>query len=325
MKRRDFITLVCSTVAWPLAARAQQPVPVIGFLSTRSPGESASAVAAFRYGLNEAGYIENQNVTIEYRWGEGQNDRLPGLAADLVKRQVALIATGGGPTSALAAKAATTTIPIVFTIGADPVEFGLVTSLNAPRGNLTGISFLATALVAKRMGLLRELVPAAKTIGFIVNPNNPETEGQTRDLQAAATAVGQQIVVLNATGEADFELAFAKLIERQANAVIVSTDPVLLSRRDQIVALAARYRLPASYAWREAVAGGGLMSYGTSIGDAYRNAGIYTGKILKGAKPSDLPVLQPTKFELVINLKTAKALGLDVPAKLLALADEVIE
>jgi putative tryptophan/tyrosine transport system substrate-binding protein len=326
MQRRAFITLLGgATAAWPLAARAQQPpLPVIGFLSTRSQGESASAVAAFHRGLSETGYVENRNVAVEYRWSDNQYDRLPALAGDLVKRQVAAIATGGGPTSAAAAKAATATIPIVFVSGEDPVKFGLVASLDRPGGNLTGISFLATALGAKRLNLIRELLPA-KIIAFLVNPNNPETEGQTLDLQAAASTVGQQVIVLKATNDGELESAFANLAAREANIVIVSSDPFLLSHRNKITALAAAHRVPACYAWREAVMDGGLMSYGTNIPDAYRQAGIYTGRILKGAKPADLPVMQPIKFELVINLKTAKALGLDIPATLLATADEVIE
>lgn len=325
MQRRDFITLLGgATAAWPLVAHAQQPMPVIGFLSTRSQGESASAVAAFHRGLSETGYVENRNVAVEYRWSDNQYDRLPSLAADLVKRPVVVIATGGGPTSASAAKAATTTIPVVFVSGEDPVKFGLVTSLDRPGGNLTGISFLATALGAKRLSLIRELLPAKK-VAFLVNQTNPETEGQTLDLQTAASSVGQQVIVLKANSDGELEAAFANLVTQGANAVIVSSDPFLLSHRNKITALAAHHRVPACYAWREAVMDGGLMSYGTNIPDAYRLAGIYTGRILKGAKPADLPVMQPTKFELVINLKTAKVLDLDVPATLLATADEVIE
>jgi putative ABC transport system substrate-binding protein len=325
MQRRDFITLLGgATAAWPLVARAQQPMPVIGFLSTRSQGESASAVAAFHRGLSETGYVENRNVAVEYRWSDNQSDRLPALATDLAMRRVVVIATGGGPTSASAAKAATATIPIVFVSGEDPVKFGLVASLDRPGGNLTGISFLATALGAKRLNLIRELLPA-KMIAFLVNPKNPETEGQTLDLQVAASTVGQQVIVLQATSDGELESAFANLVAQGANAVIVSSDPFLLSHRKEITAVAAHHRVPACYAWREAVMDGGLMSYGTNIPDAYRQAGIYTGRILKGAKPADLPVMQPIKFELVINLKTAKALGLDVPPTLLATADEVIE
>ncbi|MGA2999892.1 ABC transporter substrate-binding protein [Bradyrhizobium sp.] len=325
MQRRDFITLLGgATAAWPLFARAQQPMPVIGFLSTRSQGESASAVAAFHRGLSETGYVENRNVAVEYRWSDNQYDRLPALAADLVKRQVVVIATGGGPTSASVAKAATATIPVVFVSGEDPVKFGHVASLDRPGGNLKGISFLATALGAKRLNLIRKLLPA-KTVAFLVNPNNPETEGQTLDLQVAASTVGQQIIVLKATRNGDLESAFANLVAQGANAVIVSSDPFLLSHRNKITEMAAHHRVAACYAWREAVMDGGLMSYGTNIPDAYRLAGIYTGRILKGAKPADLPVMQPTKFELVINLKTAKVLDLDVPATLLATADEVVE
>jgi putative tryptophan/tyrosine transport system substrate-binding protein len=327
MKRREFITLLGSAAAtWPLGARAQQhAMPVIGFLSTRRSGESASAVAAFHHGLNETGYVVDRNVAIEYRWADNQYDRLSTLAADLAKRQVTVIATGGGPTSAAAAKAATATIPIVFVSGEDPVKYGLVASLNAPGGNLTGISFLATVLGAKRLELLRELILPANMIALLVNPSNPETEGQTRDVQAAARTVGHEAIIVRATSESELESVFTNLVERGANAILVSTDPFFLSRRDKIIALAARHRLPAIYAWREAVADGGLMCYGTNIVDAYRLAGIYAGRILKGAKPADLPVMQSVKFEFVINLKTAKALGLEIPAKLLALADEVIE
>jgi putative ABC transport system substrate-binding protein len=326
MQRRAFITLLGgATAAWPLAARAQQSaMPVIGFLSTRSQGESASAVAAFHRGLSETGYVENRNVAVEYRWSDNQYDRLPALADDLVKRQAVVIATGGGPTSASAAKAATATIPIVFVSGEDPVKFGLVASFDRPGGNLTGISFLATALGAKRLNLIRELLPA-KVIAFLVNPKNPETEGQTLDLQVAASTVGQQVIVLKATSDGELESAFASLVAQGVDAVIVSSDPFLLSHRNKITVLATHHRVPVCYAWREAVIDGGLMSYGTNIPDAYRQAGIYTGRILKGAKPADLPVMQPTKFELVVNLKTAKALGLDVPATVLAIADEVIE
>jgi putative ABC transport system substrate-binding protein len=325
MQRRDFITLLGgATATWPLVAYAQQPMPVIGFLSTRSQDESASAVAAFHRGLSETGYVENRNLAVEYRWSDNQYDRLPALAADLVKHQVAVIATGGGPTSASAAKAATATIPIVFVSGEDPVKFGLVASLDRPGGNLTGISFLATALGAKRLNLVRELFPATM-IALLVNPKNPETEGQTLDLQVAASTVGQQIIVLKATTDGELESAFANVVAQGANAVIVSSDPFLLSHRNKIIALAAHHRIAACYAWREAVVDGGLMSYGTNIPDAYRQAGIYTGRILKGTKPADLPVMQPTKFELVINLKTARALGLEIPSTLLATSDEVIE
>jgi putative tryptophan/tyrosine transport system substrate-binding protein len=326
MRRREFITILGgAAAAWPDAIVAQQsPMPVIGFLSTRSQGESASAVAAFHRGLSEAGYFENRNVAVEYRWSDNQYDRLPTLAADLVKRQVVVIATGGGPTSASAAKAATATIPIVFVSGEDPVKFGLVASLDRPGGNLTGISFLATALGAKRLNLVRELLPA-KMVAFLVNPKNPETEGQALDLQVAASTVGQQIIVLGANSDGELESAFENLAAQGAKAVIVSSDPFLLSHRSKIIALAAHHQVPACYAWREAVNDGGLMSYGTNIPDAYRQAGIYAGRILKGAKPADLPVMQPTKFELVINLKTAKTLGIEIPPTLLATADEVIE
>ena len=324
--RRDFIRLtVASAAAAPLSGHSQQSrMPVIGFLSTRWAKESASAVSAFRQGLGEAGFVEGKNVQIEYRWAENQYELLAPLAADLVSLQVAVIATGGGPTSAAAAKAATTTIPVVFVSGEDPVKYGLVASLNVPGGNLTGISFLATALVAKQYEMFRELVPK-KAVAYLVDPSNPETPDLTRNLEAAAGTAGQQVIIVKGSNESELELAFSELIKRQANAVLVATDPFFLSHRDQIVALAARHGLPSGFAWREAVVSGGLMSYGTNIPDAYRWGGVYTGKILNGARPANLPVMQPTKFELVINLKTAKALGIEIPPQLLLVADEVIE
>jgi putative ABC transport system substrate-binding protein len=328
VRRRAFITLLGGAAAtWPLAVRAQQPAtPVIGFLSGRSPYESGGVVGAFRQGLGETGYFESKNVIIEYRWAEGRYDRLPALALELVSRQVAVIAATGGPAAGQAAKSATATIPIVFISGADPVREGLVTSLNRPDGNATGINPLLPAMEGKRLGLLREMVPNAALIGVLLNPNLPiKFNSQMSDVQDAARAAGQQLQILQASSDDEIAAAFAAAVDRRAEALLVAADPFMLSRRERLVGLAARYAIPAIYEVRECVITGGLMSYGINLGDAYRQAGVYVGRILKGEKPADLPVLQPTKFDFVINLKTAKALGLTVPDKLLAVADEVIE
>ena len=327
MRRREFITLLGGAAAtWPLTVRAQQPtMPVIGFLSGRLQDESARDAAAFREGLNEMGYVEGRNLAIEYRWAESRNERLSELAADLVRRHVAVIAAVGGNNSAFAAKAATSTIPIVFTSAADPVAVGLVASLNRPGGNVTGVSWFAGELGPKLLGLLHELMPNVTAAALLVNPNNPESGGQPEHAQDAARVLGWQLHVISASSESEIDAAFATAMLQRAGAVIVSADPLFLSRRTQIVAQAAHYAIPTAHFDRAFVAAGGLISYGNSVSDAYRRAGVQTGRILKGARPNDLPVDRATTFELVINLKTAKALGLDVPPTLLARADEVIE
>ena len=326
MRRREFITLVGGTVAWPTVVKGQQPAtPVIGWLHSGSFARYGHLVTAFQQGLKQAGYIEGQNVAIEYRWADGHFDRLPTLATDLARRhEVRVLAALGGDPSALAAKAATTTIPIVFVGGTDPVKLGLVSSLNRPGANVTGVVLLSSPLLGKQLQILGELVPAAGTIALLVNPNNSTTERRLEEMQEAARAVGRELLVTAAKSEDEFELAFAKIRQR-AGALVVPPDPSFTSRRDELVALAARYAIPTSYPFREYAVSGGLMSYGASLSDAYRLAGIYCGRILRGEKPADLPVQQTTKVEFVINLKTAKTLGLSLPLPLLGSADEVIE
>ena len=326
MRRREFITLLSggTVAAWPLGVRAQQPsMPVVGFMSARSADDSIRVVAAFRQGLAEMNYVEGRNVVIEFRWAHGQIDRLPALARELVARPVAVIAAVGA--SELAAKAATTTIPIVFGTGDDPVGKGVLTSLNRPEGNITGATFLTSALGAKRLGLLRDLVPGVEVIALLVNPNTAAGQSQTRDVQDAARALGQRLVVLNAESDASLDGSFAALGREHVGALLVGGDPFFDIRRDRLVELASQHRMPAIYQFREYALAGGLMSYGASITDMYRQVGLYVGRVLKGEKPADLPVVGPTKFELVINIKTAKALGVKISDNLLTLADEVIE
>jgi putative ABC transport system substrate-binding protein len=328
MKRRTFITLLGGmAAAWPLEARAQQPaMPVVGFVSPRSPDGSAPIAAAFQKGLNEVGYVADQHVTVEYHWLNGQYDRLAPLMADLVRRRVAVVAIPGSNPAALAAKAATTTIPIVFGVGEDPVKLGLIASLARPGGNATGINFFVAEVATKRLGLLRDLVPKAARVAVLVNPANaPTAEATLRDIPEAARVLGLQIQVLNASTSREIEAAFAALVRDRADALFVAPDGFFVTRRVQFATLAARHAIPATYSAREVVEVGGLMSYGTDILDMNRRVGIYTGQILKGAKPADLPVLQATKFEFVINLQTARALGIEVPNSIQLLADELIE
>jgi putative ABC transport system substrate-binding protein len=324
MKRRDFIALIGAAAAWPLAARAQQPtIPVIGFLSGASAWEYTYVVTAFRQGLKDTGYVEGQNVAIEYRWAEGHYERLPTLATDLLSRHVTVI-TANGP-AAVAAKAATTTIPIVFAVAVDPVEAGLVASLNRPGGNLTGVTALSVELAPKKLQMLHELVPTATIIALLVNSANPNAETQSRDVQAAARALGLQLHVLHAANERDLDTAFVTLAQLRVGALVIGTDGFLNSRSEQLAALTMHHAMPAIFQYREFTAAGGLMSYGSSLTDTYRQVGVYVSRILKGEKPADLPVEQATKVELIINLRTARALGLAVPTTLLARADEVIE
>ena len=331
MRRREFILALGGAVAapsllWPRAARAQPPsIPIVGYVHSDSPQTAAGLLAAFREGLSETGYVEGQNVAIEYRWAENDLSRIPELVADLVRRRVAVIATPGSSAAALAAKAATTTIPIVFSLGLDPVQLGLVDSLSRPGGNIIGVNSMSNELVAKRLGLLHELLPTATHLGVLVNPQNPTTESLKKDVEAAATAIGPQIEFFTASTEAEIDTAFASLVQRQTDALVVHPDNLFINRRVQLITLAARHAVPVIYPLRPEAEAGGLMSYGTKLADAHRQAGVYTGRILKGAKPADLPVVQPTKFEFIINLQTAKTIGLTVPPTLLARADQVIE
>jgi putative ABC transport system substrate-binding protein len=327
MRRRDFIKSIGgAAAAWPLLAHAQQPaMPVIGFMSARSPEDSAHLLEAFRRGLKEGGFVEGQNVAIEFRWARGQYDLLPAMAADLVRRRVSVLTAVGGDPSPRAAKRATTTIPIVFGMGGDPVSDGLVESFNRPGGNVTGVTLLTNLMEPKRLGLLRELAPGAPLVGVLLNPNFPPAARQQQQIEEAARSIGQRIVVARASTDEEMDAAFASLARAGVGALLVAADPYFDTRRDRIVGFAARQRLPAIYQFREYAVAGGLLSYGVDITDAYRQYGVYTARILKGATPADLPVLQPTKFELVINLKTAKALGVKISDNLLSLADEVIE
>jgi putative tryptophan/tyrosine transport system substrate-binding protein len=326
MRRREFISLIGGAAAWPLAARAQQSaMPVIGFLSGRSPAESAEEVKAFHRGLAESGHVEGKNVAIEFHWADGRYDRLPALATELVARRVAVIAAVGGGASGLAAKSVTSTIPIVFASGGDAVKIGLVASLNRPGGNVTGVNIIFGALGAKRLGLLHELIPAATAVAMLVNPNYPSAPIEVQDVETAGRNLGLRIHIFNARTESEIEPAFASLAEQKVSGLLVADDPFLQGQRGRLVRLAERHAVPAIYFSRDFVDAGGLMSYGPNLVDAYRLVGIYTGRVLKGEKPADMPVLQPTKFELVLNLKTAKVLGLTIPPGVLAIADEVIE
>jgi putative ABC transport system substrate-binding protein len=328
VRRRDFITLFGSAAAsWPLAARAQQPTnPVIGFLSIRSPDADAQLMVSFRQGLSAGGFVEDRNVAVEYRYAQGQPGRLPSLASDLVRRQVSVIVTTGGAQAALAAKSATTAIPIVFSIGADPVKAGLVPSFNRPGGNLTGVTTSYDESAPKRLGLLRDILPKSTIIGVLVNPNDPITaNGETNEIREAARSVGQQIEILQASTERDIDAAFARLVDIRANALVVAPDALFATQGHQLIALAARHAIPTLYWRREFTQAGGLMSYGSNLGDALHTMGVYAARILKGEKPGDLPVQQPTKFQLVVNMKAAKAIGLAISESFLARADEVIE
>ncbi|MFZ1948646.1 MAG: ABC transporter substrate-binding protein, partial [Pseudolabrys sp.] len=326
MQRREFITLFGGAAAWPLAARAQQPaMPVIGFLHTASWDSYVSQVKAFHQALKETGYVQGQNVAIEYRWAENQIARLPTLAAELAHRQVSVIAAGGSPASALAAKSATTTIPIVFMNAADPVAIGLVASFNRPGGNVTGSTLLSGELVAKRLGILRDLLPSVKKIAMLVNPTRPGVDAQKIQVQEAAQPLGLSLHILEASSERDFDAVFQEVVRQQVSALVVAPDALFLDRRGQIAELATRYTIPTMYELREYVEAGGLVSYGPSTAVLYQQGGILTGRILRGEKPADLPVMQPTKFELVINMKTAKALGLTISSGLLSIADELVE
>jgi putative ABC transport system substrate-binding protein len=330
MKRREFITGLGSAAAWPVVARAQQPgvppgVPVIGFLGNESAGAATERVRAFRQGLNEAGFVEGRDVAIEFRWAEDHNDRLPSLAADLVRRRVAVIVAAGSTAAALAAKAATTTIPIVFQIGSDPVEVGLVASFNRPGGNATGIGSMNVELVGKRIELLHDLMPSAVRFAMLVNPVDPNAQALTRNGQQAAEAIGLQIEIFAVSTKFDIDMAFASLAQKRVDAIVVSPGPLFVDRRVQLVTLAVRHPIPAIYPYREMTEAGGLISYGVSLLDIFRQTGVYTGRILRGEKPSDLAVLQPTKFEFIVNMQTARTLGIEVPPTLLARADEVIE
>jgi len=325
MRRRDFVTLIGGAAAWPFAARAQQAPPVVGFLNTASPGPFRHLVAAFRNGLEDTGFVEGRNVAVEFRWGEGRYERLPALAAELVQRPVDVLATSGGDPALLAARAATSAIPIVFLIGSDPVELGYVASFNKPGGNLTGVHQLTAMLGAKRLGLLREVAPSAGRMAVLVNPSFPPAAAMLKDAEEAAVSLGIGVIPLGAASESEFEPAFASLAREQVGALMIAADPFFNSRRDLLVALAASYQVPTIYEFREFAFAGGLMSYGTSLADSYRQAGNYAGRILKGARAAELPMVQSSRFEFVINLKTAKALGLELPPGLVTAADEVIE